>query len=59
MRDNICPSCENDISEAVTSAIVSTITAGRGESAVVTCPHCGTELSLTVNIQASLSRQSV
>ena len=42
----------------VTSAIVSRLTAGGSESDIVTCPHCGTELSLTVNIAASLSRLS-
>ena len=58
MRDNRCPSCDNDISEVVTSAIVSRLQAGATESDVVTCPHCGAELSLTVNIDTSLSRQS-
>ena len=58
MREHKCPSCENDISDVVTSAIVSRLTAGESESDVVTCPHCGTELSLTVNIDASLSRLS-
>ena len=58
MRDNRCPNCDNDISEAVTAAIVSKLTAGESQSDVVTCPHCGTELSLTVNIDASLSRLS-
>jgi hypothetical protein len=56
MRESNCPSCENDISEVVTSAIVSQLTAGGTESVVVTCPHCGTELSLIVNIDARLSR---
>jgi uncharacterized protein (UPF0212 family) len=55
MRENKCPSCENDISDVVTAAIVSRLTAGGSESDVVTCPHCGTELSLTVNIDARLS----
>jgi hypothetical protein len=58
MRDNRCPNCDNDITEVVTSAIVSRLQAGGAESDVVTCPHCGTELSLIVNIEASLSRQS-
>lgn len=58
MRDNRCPNCENDISEAVTSAIVSRLQKGGGESDVVTCPHCGVALSLTVNIDTSLSVQS-
>ena len=58
MRENRCPNCENDISEVVTSAIVSRLTAGGTEPEVVTCPHCGTELSLTVNIDASLARLS-
>ena len=56
MRDNRCPSCENDISDVVTSAIVRRLTAGESEPDVVTCPHCGTELTLTVSIDASLSR---
>jgi hypothetical protein len=58
MLENTCPSCENDISEVVTSAIVSRLTSGGGEFDVVTCPHCGTALSLTVTIDASLSRLS-
>jgi hypothetical protein len=59
MRDNRCPNCDNDISEVVTSAIVSRLkAAGEGGPDVVTCPHCATELSLTVNIDTSLSRQS-
>ena len=58
MQEHKCPSCENDISDVVTSAIVSRLTAGESESDLVTCPHCGTELSLTVNIDASLSRLS-
>jgi hypothetical protein len=56
MRENKCPNCENDISEVVTSAIVARLVAGGSESDVVTCPHCATELSLTVNIDATLSR---
>jgi hypothetical protein len=58
MPENKCPNCENDISEVVTSAIVARLTSGGVESEVVTCPHCGTDLGLTVNIDASLSRLS-
>jgi len=58
MQDNKCPSCENDISGTVTSAIVSRLQAGASESDAVACPHCGAELTLTVNIDTSLSIQS-
>jgi RNA polymerase subunit RPABC4/transcription elongation factor Spt4 len=58
MRNDQCPSCENDISEAVTAAIVSRLQSGDGESDTLICPNCGTALSLTFSIDTSLSRQS-
>jgi hypothetical protein len=58
MRNDQCPNCENDISEAVTAAIVSRLESGDTESDLLICPNCSTALSLTVNIDTSLARQS-
>jgi RNA polymerase subunit RPABC4/transcription elongation factor Spt4 len=58
MRNDQCPNCENDISSAVTAAIVSRLQSGDGDSDTLICPNCGTALSLTVNIDTSLLRQS-
>jgi ribosomal protein S27AE len=58
MRNDQCPNCENDISDAVNAAIVSRLQAGDAESDTLLCPNCGTALTLTVNIETSLARQS-
>jgi hypothetical protein len=59
MRHDNCPSCENDISDTVTSAIVSRLEAEaeERESDGVSCPHCNAELRLTVDIDTRLSLQ--
>jgi hypothetical protein len=58
MRNDQCPNCENDISEAVTAAIVTGLQSGEGDTSTLICPNCSTALSLTVSIDTSLSRQS-
>ena len=57
MRDDKCPSCENDISDTVTAAIVSRLQAGGSEADPIACPHCGAALLLTVSIDTRLSLQ--
>jgi hypothetical protein len=59
MRDDKCPNCENDITDAVNLAIVSRLDGGEAASDLVTCPHCAEVLILTVSIDTSLSRQAV
>jgi len=58
MRNDQCPNCENDISDAVNAAIVARLQAGDAESDTLICPNCSTALTLTVNIETSLARQS-
>jgi hypothetical protein len=54
MRDNRCPSCENDITEDLAPALVACLD-GDGGVETVTCPHCHAELSLTVAINTTLT----
>ena len=56
MRDNRCPSCENDLSDVITSTIIKTYRGAGPEVHTISCPHCVTELSISVDVTTRLSR---
>jgi hypothetical protein len=57
MTDSRCPNCENDISDVITTTVRNTYTLGSGpEIHAIVCPHCGTELSISIDVTARLSR---
>ena len=57
MRDNRCPTCENDISDAVNAAVVRAVTSGSEGVDSLRCPHCDAALSVTINLSTTLSLQ--
>lgn len=57
MSDHRCPNCENDLTDAVMAAIVTSLRAGGSGVEAVTCPHCDEALSVTVTVNATLARQ--
>lgn len=54
MRDTRCPSCENDITDALTPALLAYLD-GDGDRETVVCPHCNAELALTISINTSIA----
>ncbi len=52
-----CPECENDLTETTTSTIVNLLKTGKIGVAAMTCPHCGTELSVDARVTATITRQ--
>lgn len=57
MTDHRCPNCENDLTDAVVTAIVTNIAAGSQDPEPLSCPHCGEALAVTIAIHATLTRQ--
>ena len=55
MRDNRCPSCNNDLTQTVNGAIIARLQQPDDEaSSVVTCPHCAADLSVAMSIRTTL-----
>lgn len=58
MNDHRCPSCSNDLTEQVITAIVDNISVGSREAEPLSCPYCGESLMVDIAIRATLLRQS-
>ena len=58
MNDHRCPSCSNDLTEQVVTAIVDNISAGSHQAEPLSCPYCGEPLVVDIAIRATLLRQS-
>jgi len=52
-----CPECENDLTDATTAMLVELLKARRLGMSPMTCPHCGTELSVNASVTAAIARQ--
>lgn len=56
MPENICPNCENDISDVILSVAVKRQRGLEENRETITCPHCGTELAIAVSVRATIAR---
>lgn len=57
MTGSRCPECENDLTDVTTSTIVDLLKAGKVGATTMTCPHCGTELTVNASVTATIARQ--
>ncbi len=58
MPDNRCPSCQNDVSEAVRNTLVALLRDGATGTRSFACPHCGEPLSVTARVTTRLQKDS-